>query len=612
MITSGRQLTTDDRTAKEILADAEKSGWLFLRDMACTWDEHDQTAQALSKPFPVKLYIRVVCRCFVELDILFIEKTRQIMITWIMAGLYLWETMTLPARRSFFQSKEQEAANGVLDRARHIYNEILRSGASWIPKAKMMGDQVGTSNKLYFPKVQSIIHAIPQGGDVGRSWTISRIYADEMNHQPKFEASYESIQPAIKGGGRYNAVGTPNGKNFAWRMMNGMDDAGKRQMAPHEIDSRRVTARLFDPPTELSPAEARMWIENTLLDLSEEEFNAIPLEELIACIPGMEYRKTAHGVHVLSVHYTADPDKDPVMPQGREWIANEKRGMSKNKWRKEYEIDYTAFSGQPVIGDYDESVHVQPVEYDPNYPLHLFVDFGKNCFCGFGQFVPIEGTSHQQARILDEIYLEKSNTLELIEETIKLLKEKYPDCYNDGFPKVEGSCDPAGHQERETTADTSRNSSIKLFAEYGIFLTAQKYGVQESVDFVDTLFSRQYETPNGLVAAVVVAPHCEYMRAVFGGGWRYPEGDKGTFQKPDKDGHYEHGGDGSRYWLCNNLWERDVAVIQRTAPVRRIARRCPVTGRIRGYKTVTNQPRKKRTRRRTRPGQRLTARQCYG
>jgi len=577
----------EKRPPQQVLDEAKSSGWRFLSDVACTWDEHDQTENALEKPFPLKLYIRVICRAFAEFDLLFVEKSRQVMMTWILAALFLHDALIKKARRHFFQSVSQGPANGVLDRARHIYNQAVKSNAPWIPKVKMTGEKAGTTDKMYFPDLHSTIRAIPQGPDIVRSWTCSGILGDEMNHQPQFEAGYEGAQPSIKGG-KYIAVGTPNGKNFAYRLMYALNESGKKMLGAHQVDSRRIVEKLYEPPEDLNKEEQREWIEHTLLSLSDEEFNAIPFDQLVACVPGMAYWHTseeAASVHVLSVHYSSDPDKSPDTARGRAWIHNEKRGMSKNKWRKEYEIDYTAFSGQPVIGDYSDRDHVKPLEPDPNYPIELFIDFGKNCFAGIGQIIPIDGTPFKQARILEEIFLQRSNTIELIDEVMKLLMGKYEPWWSTG--RVNGWCDPAGNQARETTADTSRNTSVLLFAEYGIYLDSKKFGLQESVDFVDTLFSRSYPIGEDKeVKAVLVAEHCEYIRSVLGGGWRYPEGDKGTFQKPEKDGYFEHGGDAIRYFLCNTIWERDVVIDRRVNNTRVIAVRQKDTGRILGYKRI--------------------------
>lgn len=80
---------------------------------------------------------------------------------------------------------------------------------------------------------------------------------------------------------------------------------------------------------------------------------------------GISTRQTKLGFHVLRVHYSADPDKNPVTPQGKRWLEGAKAGMPEARWRQEHEIDYTALSGQLVFPQFDESIHVVP----PKLPL---------------------------------------------------------------------------------------------------------------------------------------------------------------------------------------------------------------------------------------------------
>ncbi len=64
---------------------------------------------------------------------------------------------------------------------------------------------------------------------------------------------------------------------------------------------------------------------------------------------GLEIYNTKDGFAVAKLHYTADPDKDPER-NGQEWLKKAVRGIPGGKsspmWRKEQEIDFTAYSGQ--------------------------------------------------------------------------------------------------------------------------------------------------------------------------------------------------------------------------------------------------------------------------
>jgi len=74
--------------------------------------------------------------------------------------------------------------------------------------------------------------------------------------------------------------------------------------------------------------------------------------------PGISTRTTSIGFNVMRIHYSADPDKNPATESGRRWLKQAKTGMSDARWRKEFEIDYGALSGQRVFPEFEPSVHV--------------------------------------------------------------------------------------------------------------------------------------------------------------------------------------------------------------------------------------------------------------
>jgi hypothetical protein len=82
---------------------------------------------------------------------------------------------------------------------------------------------------------------------------------------------------------------------------------------------------------------------------------------------GISTRTTSIGFHVLRLHYSSDPDKDPATEAGRRWYEQARTGMSDARWRKEYEIDYGALSGQLVFPGFDPGIHVvEEFKIDPH------------------------------------------------------------------------------------------------------------------------------------------------------------------------------------------------------------------------------------------------------
>lgn len=200
-------------TTKIEIDRAIKDPYFFLTRFCYTQDEHWKS-KGLESPFnliPEKEYIRDICDVFMTEDLIAIEKTRQMMASWIMCGLALWDTMFKEGRRTFIMSKKEKDANGLIDRIKIIYNRLPEEMKNRFPR-----DQ-DKYLEVKWTKRSSIIQGMPQGPDQVRSYTASLIILDEASFQEKAEKVFEASQPSIIGGGKFMAVSTPNGREWFWR-----------------------------------------------------------------------------------------------------------------------------------------------------------------------------------------------------------------------------------------------------------------------------------------------------------------------------------------------------------------------------------------------------------
>lgn len=140
--------------------------------------------------------------------ILCVEKSRQMLVTWIVCAYLLWRAKYNAHQLIMVQSKrEEDAANLVFSKepsvARISYME------SNLPKHLRTASFpfAGSYCKLYFPN-GSQIWGIPEGGDIIRSNTPSVLFSDESAFQPQFGSAYTAALPAIKGGGQGIFVST--------------------------------------------------------------------------------------------------------------------------------------------------------------------------------------------------------------------------------------------------------------------------------------------------------------------------------------------------------------------------------------------------------------------
>ncbi len=80
---TSKSLTAEDQAELQAINAAlvPTDPWLYLTEYVITKDEHDMVNPY--KKFPRKLMYRVILRATEEYNNLFIEKSRQIMLTWI-------------------------------------------------------------------------------------------------------------------------------------------------------------------------------------------------------------------------------------------------------------------------------------------------------------------------------------------------------------------------------------------------------------------------------------------------------------------------------------------------------------------------------------------------
>lgn len=98
-------------------------------------------------------------------------------------------------------------------------------------------------------------------------------------------------------------------------------------------------------------------------------------------IKGVKFwRNEKNKFHIMMIHYTADPDKDPETEEWKEWYDRERISKPLAKWNKEYEIDFTTKSGKLIYGkefcDFDETTHFIKSREVP-WEYILWLDFGQ-------------------------------------------------------------------------------------------------------------------------------------------------------------------------------------------------------------------------------------------
>lgn len=153
-----------------------------------------------------------------ETSIIAVEKSRQVMITWIALAYILWRAKFMEHQLIMVQSKREADAQKLVcvkesepDAARLTFMEThLPSHLRSVDFSRR-----GATSKcnVYFDS-GSHVWGIPEGGSIIRSHTPSLLFSDEAAFQPAFGEAYRAALPAIRGGGQLIVVSSAEQGDF--------------------------------------------------------------------------------------------------------------------------------------------------------------------------------------------------------------------------------------------------------------------------------------------------------------------------------------------------------------------------------------------------------------
>jgi len=134
-------------------------------------------------------------------------------------------------------------------------------------------------------------------------------------------------------------------------------------------------------------------------------------------LPGVtEWTCPRNGVHVVEVHYTADPHKrDP------QWKREAQRGMPPRGWAREFEIAWDLGGGDPVLPEYVPALMRREVPVNPSGRLLRGWDFGQVCpvtifaqVDAWGRLLVVAELVLEHASLTAQIEATKAMTVELM------------------------------------------------------------------------------------------------------------------------------------------------------------------------------------------------------
>lgn len=197
-----------------------------------------------------------------------------------------------------------------------------------------------------------------------------------------------------------------------------------------------------------------------------------------------------------------------------------------------------------VYDNYSETENVCDIEYEPRYPVYVFVDFGYNFpSVLFVQFLDYCG-QHRQSNcfhVLDEMHPDKIANNRLAYD-VKRYGERQ------GWRISEGFCDPAGNQRGRDGlrwVDEWEDAGIELHWSDSPELRS----IANSIDLTRRQFCDARGNRKLYIDSKLLGGHERgIIRSIE--NYKYPD-DKAYTDIPKKDGYYDHVMDGLRYGVVN-------------------------------------------------------------
>ena len=176
------------------------------------------------RPFPntgVFSYLQEFDHLWLKFRFTLWPKSRRLFITWRTIGNYLWDTITHPARYTFFQSRELSDAglvgdHALVSRAIFMLEQLPKCvKPKWKPRVKESLIWLWPPNY----EQRATIRAVSADYDTFRSYPSTGVFLDEVAMQQHPELAIVAARHGIERIGRLTAVSTTNGQNYFHRIV---------------------------------------------------------------------------------------------------------------------------------------------------------------------------------------------------------------------------------------------------------------------------------------------------------------------------------------------------------------------------------------------------------
>lgn len=160
------------------------------------------------RPFPLGepryQYMRPIIDVWQQEQLLLVQKSRDMMASWLFIALYTWDTLYHKARQNFMQSENAAKTRDLVKRGFHIY----KSQPKFLRDVAPAGYAIGPFNAgvVTIDELGSELVGLPEGAGQVRQYHPSGIYTDETAFHKDAGETFAAVKPAIQAGGRYTGV----------------------------------------------------------------------------------------------------------------------------------------------------------------------------------------------------------------------------------------------------------------------------------------------------------------------------------------------------------------------------------------------------------------------
>lgn len=148
------------------------------------------------EPFPQCAYFAGLFEAFDRERVVWIEKSRDLMVSWACVAYLTFHAMTVPGRGVLFQTQKEDKVAPLIGYAKCLWEHQDEALKEAFPLAKPMGQQSSVS--LVFAN-GSYILGIPGGADQLRSYHPWGYLNDESSFQPEAGESYNEALSVVAG-----------------------------------------------------------------------------------------------------------------------------------------------------------------------------------------------------------------------------------------------------------------------------------------------------------------------------------------------------------------------------------------------------------------------------